>query len=110
MTAHTPGPWTAITGRNGLPNGPVFAPTPAGARQVALACGDAPSHQPESAGATVEIMSANARLIAAAPDMLRVLTAAEHALRAYQFGNVDPSLAEQVGDAIKVVLDRAEGR
>jgi len=58
----------------------------------------------------VDLSDEEARLIAAAPDLLRVLTAAEHALRAYEFGNADPSLARQVADAAKVVLDKAEGR
>lgn len=59
---------------------------------------------------SVDINDEEARLIAAAPDMLRVLTAAELALRSYEFGNASPDLARQVADAAKAVLDKAEGR
>jgi hypothetical protein len=51
----------------------------------------------------------NARLIASAPEMYRMLEAAVHCLRSYQFGNAAPKLAEEMADACEVVIREARG-
>lgn len=53
---------------------------------------------------------ANARLIAAAPDLYRLLTAAKHALRSYQYGNAATDLAKDIADDAEKLIAKAEGR
>lgn len=69
MSAHTPGPWWVDR------HGAVVARVDGDARQVAMACGEAPMHDDRSAEPpdTGVVQSANARLIAAAPDLLEAL-------------------------------------
>ena len=43
----------------------------------------------------------DADLARARDDEAQLLTGAMHALRAYQFGNADPTLAQQTADAIE---------
>lgn len=52
---------------------------------------------------------ANARLIAAAPELLRALMAASNALRAYQYGNSSPDLAKEIANAADAAIAKAEG-
>lgn len=72
----TPGPWEVDR------HGAVVALVDRARRQVALACGEAPMHDDRSAEppSTEVIQAANARLIAAAPDLLAELEALEKAL------------------------------
>ena len=53
---------------------------------------------------------ANARLIAAAPDLLAACEAAYHALRSYQYGNSAPELAAEVADDLAVAIAKARGQ
>lgn len=52
---------------------------------------------------------ANAQLVEAAPDMLRVLEASMHALESYAHGNASPDLAREVAEACRQVLEKAKG-
>lgn len=54
--------------------------------------------------------SGNARLIAAAPDMLKALRGASHALRSYQYGNTSTEFAAGQADRIDALIAKAEGR
>jgi hypothetical protein len=51
-----------------------------------------------------ELAIARAQLGASAPQLARVLVAAFHALRSYQYGNGSPELAEEVADASQAAL------
>lgn len=51
----------------------------------------------------------DARLIAAAPDLLAACEAAYHALRSYQYGNSATKLAEGVADEIAAAIAKARG-
>lgn len=53
---------------------------------------------------------ANARLIAAAPELLVALTAAAHALHSYAYGNAARELAQEVATLADDALAQAEGR
>jgi hypothetical protein len=53
---------------------------------------------------------ADARLIAAAPELLRAVHAAFHALKSYQYGNAAPDLAATCADECERAIARAEGR
>lgn len=57
-----------------------------------------------------EEAKANARLIGAAPDLLKACHAAYNALKSYQYGNTSPDLAESVADSVMVTIAKAEGR
>ncbi len=74
---------------------------------VAPAAGPTLAFLPEG---RADIQAANARLIAAAPDMLKLLHAAYHALESYRYGNASPDLAASVAVAIHDVIAKAEGR
>lgn len=52
---------------------------------------------------------ANANLIAAAPELYRMLVAAQAALKSYQYGNASPELAEEICAAIDPVIDKVRG-
>jgi len=58
---------------------------------------------------TMEQHEANARLIAAAPDLLKCLNAATKALRSYQYGNGSSDLAESIADVCDVAIAKATG-
>lgn len=104
MNRHTPGPWEVVT---------PTANASTKARDVRTVRTSARKWSRRVARVyafgTADA-DANARLIAAAPELLRVLTAAEHALRSYELSNANPDLAVRVADAAKAVLDQAEGR
>lgn len=51
----------------------------------------------------------DAHLIASAPDLWKALKAASHALRSYQYGNSDGSLAMSVADHADAVLAKSCG-
>ncbi len=99
--AHTPGPW-----RLGRPAPyyakAVIAQSPTFTKAY-VPIADIPDNL--RAGEA----SANARLIAAAPQMLQALHAAAHALRSYQYGNAAPALAEAVALACELAIAEAEG-
>lgn len=50
---------------------------------------------------------ANAHLMAAAPEMAKLLQAASHALRSYQYGNSATELAQGCADQIDALLAKA---
>ena len=52
---------------------------------------------------------ANARLMAAAPTMLRALTAASHALKSYAHGNASPDLAASTATFVDEAIKAAGG-
>jgi hypothetical protein len=98
MARHTPGPWTVVTGvcRNDHPD------TSADVR--------GPTGEPVANCWCHEASIANARLIAAAPDLLNVAHAAYHALKSYEHGNVAPDLAKAVTAALDLTIAKAEAR
>jgi hypothetical protein len=51
-----------------------------------------------------------ARLIAAAPDLLKSAIAAWHALQSYRFGNASPDLALEVLDSLHAAIEKAGER
>ncbi len=53
---------------------------------------------------------ANAQLIKTAPDLLRMLDSACHALRSYQHGNSSPELASIIADECDIVIAAAKGK
>jgi hypothetical protein len=53
---------------------------------------------------------ADARLIAAAPELLNAAQAAYHALESYAHGNAAPELARNVARLLDLVIAKAEGR
>ena len=53
---------------------------------------------------------ANAQVMAASKDLLKLLKAASYALRSYQYGNAAPDLAEEIANEADAVIARAEGR
>lgn len=82
MTKHTPGPWTARGPLVDIPNGP-----------SAIRCSDT--------GETSEQDCANARLVAAAPDMAEALKAA---LRCHSIELTDQETGETFGNIIRAAL------
>jgi hypothetical protein len=54
--------------------------------------------------------AADAQLIAAAPDLLKLADAAYHALKSYAYGNASPDLANSVAAALEEAIAKAEGR
>ena len=53
---------------------------------------------------------ADAHLIAAAPDLLKILKAATDALRSYQYGNCSSALAEGIADMAEAIIKKVEVR
>lgn len=53
------------------------------------------------------VLVANGTLLAAAPELFKLLTAAALALRSYQYGNAATDLAKEVADAADELLGRA---
>ena len=95
MAEHTPGPWKApmMHGEAGPTTGYVWAEEPHGG-PVAVVCHTVAN--PDIA------MTANARLIAAAPDMLAVLRRVDDNLSLYG--------RDQVKEAARAAIAKAEGR
>jgi hypothetical protein len=89
MGTHTPGPWTTGAGRGGI------AVVARGWEIPHVATVSADGHSTEAA-------LANAALIAAAPDMLKVLDEAFNFLGAYDG-------AVEIRERILAVLNKAEG-
>lgn len=85
---HTPGPWQIGVAD---PNGLLIDP---GIGKV-FGFGGCPQ--------------ANASLICAAPDLLKIAKAAFHALKSYQNGNGSPDLAAVVAAALDLTIAKAEG-
>ena len=114
MSAHTPGPWFAE--RHGI----VTADVGGHRRQVASTTGDAVMHGDVSVS-VVEIQMANARLIAAAPDLLAALCGLTTWLSTWRHAvSIRAIGAEQAWDelerlhnegaALAGLLKRAEGK
>lgn len=108
MAPHTPGPWKVQ---------PVIgtyiytAGDPYGHGQMHIADVRGWGHLTGRGGGcafdeqkAIGIQTANARLIAAAPELLKLLTAASHALRSYQHGNAATDLAKGCADAIDALI------
>lgn len=60
-------------------------------------------------GFIAECQTADAPVIAAAPDLLAALIAASHALKSYQYGNSATDLAEQTANACDAAIAKALG-
>jgi len=100
MTAHTPGPWSAE------PN-PVFGPSirVTDEQDVTVATVWVNPLDPKAWGA------GNARLIAAAPDLLEAVTLLQAALTQYRLRDVKKRYSLCVADAAaSAAIAKAEGR
>lgn len=53
---------------------------------------------------------ANVRLMSLSLDMLKILQAASHGFRSYQYGNASTKLAAEMADLIDTLIAKAEGR
>ena len=93
---HTPGPWRTDPACG---DEQVLA---ARGELVADCCIMGGLHRPNG-----ERIRANARLIAAAPQLAGALLAASRALRSYQYGNAAPDLAKEIADAADGLLAQA---
>jgi hypothetical protein len=95
--SHTPGPWTAKIYKQVIeiigPKGEVIVRWPGF----------------DGSSVSGRKNKANARLIAAAPDLLKACIAAQNALRSYQYGNSSPDLAKEVADFASAVITKAAG-
>jgi hypothetical protein len=107
MSAHTPGPWTVETVTTSCGVCHKVGPWPhewRGGKMMHACIYDDYPPRPEG----TDIMRANARLIAAAPEMLealRVMTA----LTRLRFGNSDADVYGQIQKA-EAAISKAEGR
>jgi len=102
MTAtYTPGPWTRIAGERFKHDSSAGVKDAAG-HYIACALDQNRFDRDEE-------VEANARLIAAAPEMHKFLTAASHALRSYQYGNSATEPAKDLADLIDAVLLTVRG-
>lgn len=59
--------------------------------------------------ACIEVSEANARLIAAAPDLLQACRALYHAMLSYKHGNASPELSDEVAKIAEAAIRKAEG-
>jgi hypothetical protein len=102
-TTHTPGPWRALGNddRHELSPAPIRT-----LDDVAIAEAFQTSETPDGYAE----MDANARLIAAAPDLLAAVVAASHALKSYAYGNSATDLAESIAKSCDEAIAKAEGR
>lgn len=64
---------------------------------------------PAETGFDPKKIEPNARLIAAAPDLLEALIAASHALKSYRYGNTSTDLAREVAEECDVAIAKATG-
>jgi len=106
MPGHTPAPWVVSRHGGAILGGEVhdFA-RGSGQSQVAVATMDAVSSPEER--------DANARLIAAAPDLLAAAVALRDAQRAYMADRGNESLGRAVGEAaatLDVAISKATGQ
>ena len=126
MNQHTPGPWinTFFCKRDGAPIETVedVAETIAGSARYSeraelfgVSLDDA-AQNPDGRSTVVCYTGNgpnahnNARLMAAAPELLKAAHAAYHALKSYQYGNKAPTLAEECTDVLSAAIAKAEGR
>jgi hypothetical protein len=93
MSAHTPGDWFAK--RDGFSTVYIECRIRPGVLQEVAACG------PTEAGP--EQQEANARLIAAAPDMADALKVAESYLEAICFNTQNPKKRNNYADALRII-------
>lgn len=106
MTSHTPGPWLAHhSGEHSYVTASV--PPRLHANTVIVCVGFLDDFPGQYAGRDAN--AANAHLIAAAPDLLRMCEAASKALRSYQYGNSAPALAEEIADTVDAAIAKAKG-
>jgi hypothetical protein len=101
--AHTPGPWELHLARAGANSVRVCVP------DATVARGCRPIAEAEILGVPRLEAEANARLIAQAPELLKLLIAATHGLRSYIYGNASPDLAAEIVAAADAVVNRASG-
>lgn len=92
-TAHTRGPWQLS---NATPAGRFVGSSPDGVLGIAMAFGDTPDEQ-----------DANARLIAAAPDLLE---ACQAILTLLEQGQADTLTLEHDGAYLRAAIAKAEGQ
>jgi hypothetical protein len=95
--SHTPGPWAA---HEGWPSDVWHVDMPGRAYSIGVSRADSDDDM------TVEEVQANARLIAAAPDLLATCKALAHDIRAMQFTDGEYRLSEDSARQIMALLDR----
>jgi hypothetical protein len=100
---HTPGPWRVeqTSANNWIGPG-----RPSGKVENVVCSIDRNGLKPEALARN----DANARLIAAAPELLAAAHAAWHALKSYQYGNAAPDLAADCAAVLEDAIAKAEGR
>jgi hypothetical protein len=96
-TQHTPGPWTTDGAAR---TGDLDVISPAG-RITLIDC--------EFSDESEDVLTANARLIAAAPDLLNMLRNAENWFREYDVQNGPDSGAQLLLEDIRAAIDKAMG-
>ncbi len=108
---HTPGPWKVDRHQT---NGPrvdgVCASIVRGDLFLAEVWADFEAEENGDGDIAKGTGLANARLMAAAPELLELLITASHALKSYMFGNASPELAAEVAYAADVVIAKATGQ
>lgn len=123
MTAtHTPGPWHVIIGRMNadapafgfgiFPDRPTLDNLPADVRQHSLASGNLYEHSAFGAFYPPEVIEANARLIAAAPELLavavRMVADADSFAQSFGLERINEAHDSLIADA-RVAIAKAEG-
>lgn len=104
MSGHTPGPWTLGAGRRHFANLSVFAPIGETTFRwrVALACRDDGEGMPQAEA------EANARLIAAAPDLLDAVHRCLNLLEIVA-GPDEAAFIEKATAKVRAAIAKAEG-
>jgi hypothetical protein len=100
MSQPTPGPWVWRWKSGSLHQ--VGTDRPFGATVLA------PSYEYDR-GVENEVSEADAALIAAAPDLLKAVRGAYHALKTYQYGNASTELAEEIANFCAAAIAKATG-
>ena len=106
---YTPGPWKVLPPEDGVPYLRIRG-TALGLRfKVANVLHAIRREGQAEYPVEAEITEANARLIAAAPELLQTLVAAEHALRSFQYGNASEEFAEAQANICAAAIAKAAG-